>query len=142
MKLQHVLEARYSGDKRAPWLRDALTVAKTRKERVSKEEDWDFWNDYQDWLNDNKKMLSQIYNALKADRDHSIARFEDPDHNHYRDDDRREFSAELWASNMSHEEFPIFKEFIRMQSNKEQIDFSMMVGNTMFDLLGGLRDEH
>jgi len=156
MKLQHILEAKYFGDKRPLWLKDAFTVAETNMERAPNEKDWDFWNEYKDWITTNTKMLNQIYDTLKAERDQHLARFEEPDaravhqamYRHTQlprsqeDNDRREFSAELWASNMSHEEFPIFKEFIRMQEGKEQIDYSMMVGNTMFDILGGLRDEH
>ncbi len=155
---EHVMsrlrEARYFGDKRSPWLRDAMLIAKTNMDQSTNEEEWEFWDDYKVWLNENTKMLSQIYDVLKADRNTFLEQFEarNPDAAHRRllaprgssrnENDRREYAAELWSGNMSHEEFPILKEFIRLQDNKERVDYTMMVGNTMFDLLGGLRDEH
>jgi len=145
MKLQHVLEARYAGDNRPLWLKDALFIAKNNMDRASNEDEWEFWDDYKNWLNSNTKILSQIFNTIKADRDHSLERFEDPDpidrEGRSQWNERREVHAELWSSNSSHEEFPIFKAFIQEQRTKEQIDYAMMVGNEMFDLLGGLRDE-
>ncbi len=139
MKIKYLIEARYDAtNRREPWLTDALKIAETNKDRATNEGEWEFWDDYKLWLKDHNGILSQIYQAIKDDRDTYLDRFDDPNPG---DDDSREVAAEMWSSHVSYEQYPIYTEFLKKQHNKEQIDYSMMVGNTMFDLLGGLRDE-
>ena len=139
MKVKQLLEAKYDATNRQnPWLKDALTIAETNKDRATNEDEWEFWDDYKLWLEDHTGILSQIYQAIKADRDTYLDRFDDPDPGN---DSGREVGAEIWSSSTEDLNYPIFKEFRSKMDTEEQHDYASMVGNTMFDILGGLRDE-
>lgn len=142
MKIKHLIEAKYAS-RGETWLKDALIVAETNKDRATNEDEWEYWDDYKLWIEDHVKILTQIYDAIKEDRDNYLDQFEDPDPGRQiQDEDSREVAAELWSSNLEHEQYPIFKEFSNKMNTEEQLDYANMVGNTMFDLLGGLRDEN
>ncbi len=144
MKIKRLLEATYAPRRRETWLTGALSIAETNKDRATNEDEWEFWDDYKLWLEDHVGILSQIYDAIKADRDTYLDRFEDPDPiaaTRSRWKDSQEVAAEIWSSSTDDDSYPIFKEFRNKMNTEEQHDYASMVGNTMFDLLGGLRDE-
>ncbi len=151
MKIKHLIEAKYDATNRQElWLKDALTIAETNKDRATNEDEWEFWDDYKLWLEDHVGILSQIYQAIKADRDTYLDQFDDPDPALIQstreiansgNDRSREVAAEIWSSSTEGPSYPIFKEFRSKMDTEEQHDYASMVGNTMFDILGGLRDE-
>lgn len=133
MKVKDILEARLATAKVPVWVEDMDKLARMRNNS---------WKTLiAPWAKKHIKLLSKLWDNVVDDRDGFLDQYEDPDEEVDRfdepTDEVRLVGAELWASAVSPEDYPMYKELIK-RHDENVVD---AVVNLMIDSAGGLRDE-
>lgn len=136
MKLSHILETSYAKTNTPVWLQDVETIARTYKSKP------EFHQELLQWARENVRILNHLWDAIIDDRNQFLDQYEpdeEDDHDGHTElnPQQRLVAAELWASSVSHQDYPIYNELYK----RHDPDFMDTIGNIMMDSAGGLRDE-
>lgn len=150
---QYLIEARIHGRKDQSWMHDAFTIADNNirrakqgyKEGATLQAELEYWNEYKDWINENRQILQTWYEEIKSDRDTFVEHAKDmlkgrETAGKVWEEANRLRQAEIWSGNIDQHDYKTYWNLIE-DATKEEHDFTIMISNTMMDLLGGLRDE-
>ena len=144
-----VVEAKYAGHKDEQWLHDAKLIAdgNLKRNAVGRPGEVEYWENYKEWCEDNRNILQKLYDQIKDDRDHFLSVVTKMPELRDRaktvkiwTDALRQRKAEVWSGNIDQHDYPLYWELID-NDNPAYHDYTIMVSNTMIDILGGLRDE-